>query len=313
MKPIVTLTLNPAIDVACDADVVRPTQKTRTYHEQMEPGGGGINVARALCGFAAPVKAIYLAGGASGRVLDAMVAERGIAREAVWAKGDTRISLNVRERGSGLEYRFVPEGPEISEFEWRDVLARVKSTDCDYFIASGSLPRGVPDDFYPRVIDLIAARGARFLLDTSGAELKSALRAGVFLIKPSLAELEELVGQKLENRKAIAAAAISLIENGRTRLAAVTLGQGGSILAGRHGAFFLPAVDVQVRSTVGAGDSFLAGMAYGLASANDDLAAFRMAVAAGAAAVQSPGADLCKTADVDILLKRVGEPQRIEW
>lgn len=313
MKPIVTLTLNPAIDVACDADVVRPTQKTRTFNEQMEPGGGGINVARALCGFAAPVKAIYLAGGAPGRMLDAMVADRGILRDTVWAKGDTRISLNVRERDSGLEYRFVPEGPEISETEWREVLGRVAGTDCDYFIASGSLPRGVPNDFYPRVIDLIEAKGARFLLDTSGPELKTALKAGVFLIKPSLAELEELVGAKLPGKQAIAAAAASLIERGKTKLAAVTLGQGGSILAGRDGAFFLPAVDIDVRSTVGAGDSFLAGMAYGLAAGNDDLTAFRMGAAAGAAAVQSPGTDLCKTADVDVLLKRVGEPQRIEW
>ena len=313
MKPIVTLTLNPAIDVACDADHVAPTHKTRTYNEKIEPGGGGINVARALCGFAAPVKAIYIAGGAPGRVLDAMVAERGIERDPVWVKGDTRISLNVRERDSGLEYRFVPEGPDIGESEWRAVLDRVAATDCDYFVASGSLPPGVPDDFYHRVIDIVHAKGTRFMLDTSGAELRAALKSGVFLIKPSLVELEELVGEELKGKDRIASAASDLVRRGQTRLVAVTLGHRGSILADEQGATFLPAVDVEVRSAVGAGDSFLAGMAYGLAAGNDAPKAFRMGVAAGAAAIQSLGTDLCKTADVDALLQQVGEPEPIRF
>ena len=313
MKPIVTLTLNPAIDVACEADQVLPTQKTRTFNVMIEPGGGGINVARALCGFAAPVKAIYVAGGASGRVLDAMVAERGIQREPIWVKGETRISLNVRERESGLEFRFVPEGPEISESEWRQVLERVDATGCDYFVASGSLPPGVPDDFYPRVIDIITAKGGRFMLDTSGAELRAALKSGVFLIKPSLSELEDLVGHALEGKERIAAAAAELVRRGQARLVAVTLGKAGSILVGEGGASFLPSVAVEVRSAVGAGDSFLAGMAYGLASGKDQATAFRMGVAAGAAAVQSPGTDLCKTADVDFLLEQVGEPEPLAF
>lgn len=311
MKPIVTLTLNPAIDVACDAEEVRHTQKTRTYNERIEPGGGGINVARALCGFAAPVRAIYVAGGAPGQVLDAMVADHGIERDAIWVEGETRISLNVREQRSGLEYRFVPEGPELADKDWRQVLDRVAATDCDYFVASGSLPPGVPDQFYALLIDIVSAKRARFFLDTSGAELSLALAAGVFLIKPSQNELEELVGRPLRGKDEIAAQANALIAAGRAKLIAVTLGQDGSILAGERGAFYLPAVEVDVRSAVGAGDSFLAGMAFGLASGNDEMTAFRMGVAAGAAAVQSPGTDLCKTADVDRLIERVGTPQPI--
>lgn len=311
MKPIVTLTLNPAIDVACEADEVRHTQKIRTFNDQIEPGGGGVNVARALCGFAAPVRAIYLAGGAPGRLLDSMVVDRGIDRETVWIEGETRISLNVRERGTGLEYRFIPEGPEVSEVEWRQALDAVAGTDCDYFVASGSLPPGVPDDFYKHLVELIDAKGAKFLLDTSGRELGAALEAGVFLIKPSLVELEELVGEELKGRDRIAAAARKLVASGKARLVAVTLGKNGSILAGEGHAWFLPAVDVQVRSAVGAGDSFLAGMAFGLAAGNEITTAFRMGVAAGAAAVQSPGTDLCKTADVSSLMDQVGEPKEI--
>ena len=311
MKPIVTLTLNPAIDVACEADEVRHTQKTRTFNEHIEPGGGGINVARALCGFSAPARAIYLAGGVPGRVLDGLVADRCIERDAIWVKGDTRISLNVRERDSGHEYRFVPEGAEVSEDEWRMVLDRVAAIDCDYFVASGSLPPGVPENFYARIAGLLADMGTRFMLDTSGAELRSALAAGIYLIKPSQGELEELVGRKLGSREKIAAAGADIVGRGQAKLVAITLGHNGSILVSGQGAFFLPAVNVEVRSAVGAGDSFLAGMTYGLASGQDEATAFRMGAAAGAAAVQSPGTELCKTADVDLLLARVGEPEAI--
>jgi len=311
MKPIATLTLNPAIDVACDAEEVRHTQKTRTFNETLEPGGGGINVARALCGFNAPVRAIYLAGGVSGQVLDGMIAQRGIEREAIWIKGETRISLNVREHRSGAEFRFVPEGPEVSEAEWRQVLDRIEAMDFDYFVASGSLPPGVPSQFYADIVALIEAKGARFLLDTSGDELRAALAAGVYLVKPSSGELEQFAGRKLPGRAALASAAAEIVAAGQAELVAVTLGSKGSILVGKTGARYLPAVDVEVRSAVGAGDSFLAGMTYGLAAGHDTLTAYRMAVAAGAAAVQSPGTDLCKTADVDVLLARVGEPALI--
>lgn len=313
MKPIVTFTLNPAIDVTCEADEVRHTQKIRTFNEKIEPGGGGINVARALCGFAAPVRAIYLVGGAPGQILDAMLAERGIARDAIRVKGETRISLNVRERDSGREYRFVPEGPTVSEEEWRQALDCIATVDCDYFVASGSLPPGVPDDFYRHLIELIDTKGARFMLDTSGRELGAALEAGVYLIKPSLGELEELIGRPLRGKHQIARAAAELVRGGRAKLVAVTLGQAGSILASGEGAWFLPAVDVPVRSAVGAGDSFLAGMAFGLAAGKGLTTAFRMGAAAGAAAVQSPGTDLCKTADVDLLMERVGQPEPIKF
>jgi 6-phosphofructokinase 2 len=311
VKAITTLTLNPAIDVACDADEVRHTQKTRTFNETLEPGGGGINVARALCGFQAPVRAIYLAGGASGRVLDGMIADRGIAREAIWIQGETRISLNVRERASGSEFRFVPEGPDVRESEWRQVLDRVESADFDYLVASGSLPPGVPTQFYAQVAGLAKAKGARFVLDTSGDELAAALAAGVFLVKPSSGELEQFAGRRLAGQAELAEAAGEVVSAGRAELVAVTLGRDGSILVGRDGAFYLPAIDVEVNSAVGAGDSFLAGLTYGLAAGHEPLEAFRMAVAAGACAVQSPGTDLCKTADVDVLLKRVVRPKLV--
>jgi 6-phosphofructokinase 2 len=306
MRTIATLTLNPAIDISSEADNVHPTQKTRIFGERIEPGGGGVNVARALTAFEAPVRAIYLAGGSTGRALDHMLDVRGIARTCIPIAGETRMSLTVFDRSADAEYRFVPEGPLVDESEWRACLAEAKQCGCDYLIASGSLPRGVPDDFYALLGSVLAGSGVRFVLDTSGAELKAALeRGGLFLIKPSHGELAELAGRRLDSIEEVRDFAARIVEAGQVDHVAVTMGAEGALLASADGSHFLPAVEVEARSAVGAGDSFLAAMTYGFASGLDATEAFRLGMAAGAAAVQAPGLELCSAEDVRALLERV--------
>ena len=152
MKTIVTLTLNPAIDGSCDAPRVRPTRKIRTTNTRYDPGGGGINVARVVKRFGGNVRAIYLAGGATGGVLDGLLDRDSIVRTRIDIAGHTRISQAVHELETGLEYRFVPDGPEVSESEWQACLAAMDGLDCNYLVLSGSLPRGVPVDFYARIV-----------------------------------------------------------------------------------------------------------------------------------------------------------------
>ena len=306
MRTIATLTLNPAIDISSEADNVQPTQKTRIFGERIEPGGGGVNVARALTAFEAPVRAIYLAGGSTGRALDDMLEVRGIARTCIPIAGDTRMSLTVFDRSADAEYRFVPEGPRVREPEWQACLAEAKRCGCDYLIASGSLPRGVPDHFYARLGAVLAESGARFVLDTSGAELKAALeQGGVFLVKPSHCELAELAGRRLDTMEGVRDVAARIVEAGQAENVAVTMGAKGGLLVTADGSHFLPAVEVEARSAVGAGDSFLAAMTYGFASGLEAKEAFRLGVAAGAAAVQAPGIELCSAEDVKRLLERV--------
>ena len=306
MTKIATLTLNPAIDISSEADNVQPTQKTRIFGERIEPGGGGINVARALAGFGQPVHAIYLAGGPTGRALDHMLDIRCIERTWIEIEGETRLSLTVHDRQSGLEYRFIPEGPEVAENEWRECLAKAAAADCDYLVASGSLPRGVPDDFYAQLGSALHAKGVRFVLDTSGNELKSALeRGGLFLVKPSWGELGQFAGHDLATMDDIRSAAHEVVHHRQAEHVAVTMGEKGALLVNRDGSWFLPAVSVEVRSAVGAGDSFLAAMTFGFASGLSATEAFRRGVAAGAAAVEAPGQELCKRSDVDRLLEHV--------
>ena len=185
MKPIVTLTLNPTIDGSASAEVIAPLRKIRTSDERYHPGGGGINVARVVAELGGEALAIYLAGGATGAILDDLLRDVGVACRCIPIAGYTRIAHTVFERSSGQEYRFVPEGPEVSEAEWEECLSELAALDFDYVVISGSLPRGLPDTAYVRVVDIAAAKKARVVLDTSGKALKATLDKGAFLVKPN--------------------------------------------------------------------------------------------------------------------------------
>ena len=299
---IVTLTLNPAIDISSEADVVRHTHKTRTYNEAIEPGGGGINVARVLHRLGADVRAMFLGGGMTGKVLDELMGRAGIDRQMISIAGDSRISLTVVETSTGHEFRFVPRGPDVNAAEGVSVLDEARSIDCDYFVASGSLPPGIAEDFYAKIGAVISARGARFVLDTSGAALQLALEAGgIFLVKPSRGEFESLAGRGL-NKNELAEEAQRLVASSKVENIAITLGRDGAILATRSGTLTSRAIPVEACSAVGAGDSFLAGMVYGFSLGCPAEQAFRAGLAAGAAAVLSCGSELAKPEDLSRLV-----------
>lgn len=305
MKRIVTLTLNPAIDGAAEAEEVRPIRKVRTWGERYDPGGGGINVARVVQELGGEAFAIYLSGGTTGPVLDGLVIAAGIEARRIAIAGHTRISHTVHERSSGLEFRFVPEGPAVAWEEWQACLAAMEGIDCDYLVASGSLPRGVPADFYVAVAEIAARRGAKLVLDTSGEALRKATARGVYLIKPSLGELEDLIGRKLPNPADQERAVHRLIESGAAEIVALTLGRDGALLATRNGLRRLAGVKVKPKSAVGAGDSFLAAMTLGLAQGRTAEHAFALAVAAGTAAVLTMGTELCRREDVERIYEEI--------
>lgn len=302
MKPIVTLTLNPAIDGACEADEVRPTRKIRTKGDAYHPGGGGINVARVITELGGSATAVYLAGGATGDVLDELMDAAGLASRRVPIAGHTRISLTVFEQSSGQEYRFVPEGPEVSPGEWLACLETIDTLDFDWLVISGSGPRGLPPDCFVTLTERARDRGARVVLDSSGPALAASIEAGgLALIKPSVGELRALTGLKLEDRDEIAEVAREIVESGRSDLVAVTMGHEGALLASREENFFREAPDVPVRSATGAGDSFVGAMTLALAEGKGARTAFLIGMAAGSASVMHPGTELCRREDVERL------------
>lgn len=292
------IALNPTIDISSEVPRVVPTRKMRTTNQRAHPGGGGVNVARVIAMLGGRPQLLVLPGGATGRLLTEMLSELPIDLAAVPIAQQTRAAFMVFEQESGQEYRFVPDGPEIAPAELAAAMEEVRAFEGDFVIASGSLPRGAPIDIYAEMAGIAAARGQKFVLDTSGAALVATLeRARVFLVKPSLSELETVAGGKLDEA-GIAATAKRIVDEGRAEHVAVTLGRDGALLAGRGGAIRLPAIDVPVRSAVGAGDSFVGALVWALSEGRPVEEAFRFGMAAGAAAAITPGTELCRRDDV---------------
>ena len=297
---VLTVTPNPSIDVAAVTERITPEHKLRCSGLHRDPGGGGINVARVLKRLQADCLALFPAGGALGRMLQQRLDEESVPAVALEIAGETRESFTVLERMSGREYRFVLSGPRLAPEEWQACLDRVESL-VDAFgwvVASGSLPEGVPEDFYARLAHIVRQRGRRIAVDASGPALAAALEEGVDLVKPNLRELRELTGEALENEGEWAQAAEALVQAGKARIVALSLGASGAMLVVKGEVVRAPALEVAIAGTVGAGDSFLAATVWCLASGRSLEDVLRHGVAAGTAALLMPGTSLAHHEDI---------------
>lgn len=300
MTDIVTLTMNPALDISTTTDRVLATDKVRCGVPRRDPGGGGINVARVLTALGEPATAVFPSGGHSGRALEDLVASEGVRARTVTIRRSTRESFTVNEDRTGLQYRFVLPGPDLAAMEVDACLHALVSTaqGAAFVVASGSLPPGVPVDFFQTVADVVSGVGARLVVDTSGPPLR-ALRHGVYLLKPSIRELRDYIGHDLRSVDDQVAAARAIVDRGVCSVVVVSLGADGALHVTEEGAEHTPALHVPIVSGIGAGDSMVAGIVFGLTRGWELHDAVRYGVAAGAAAIGSPGTGLCDRAEVD--------------
>lgn len=300
---ILTVTMNPALDVSTSTDKVTDTHKLRCAAAHYHPGGGGINVARVLQRLGSDCLALYPAGGMNGQRLRQLLDQEQVSSHCLAITGETRESFHVHETASGRDFRFVLPGPALNPTEWQaclDVVSTLVPAP-SWLVASGSLPPGVPVDFHAQLARLARARGSRVVLDSSGPALAAALLEGVYLIKPSLRELRELTGLPLETDTQRLAAARAIITAGQAQIVALSLGEEGALLVSAEQALRAGAVPVEVASTIGAGDSFVGGLVWALSRQTDLAQAFRYAMGAAAAALLSAGTALCQPADVERL------------
>lgn len=304
MADIITLTINPAIDTSTAVGRVTPDHKLRCGPTRRDPGGGGINVARVARRFGADVVALYPTGGVLGQLLRRLTDREDIRSLSIPIAEETREDFTVSETETGQQYRFVLPGPRLSEAEWRACLDAFVSFEGQphFVVASGSLPPGVPEDFYGRIAKAANQAGTKMVVDSSGAALKAVAKAGVYLLKPSLRELTEMVDRALGNESDWVAASRKLVTDGCAEVVALTLGDKGALLVTSDQALRAPAIPIKPVSTVGAGDSFLGAMIWSLCSGHGLQDAFRYGVAAGSAALLTPGTDLCRREDVERLL-----------
>ncbi len=311
MPALITLTLNPALDLATTTDHVAPTHKLRCGPVQRFAGGGGINVARVLHRLGADVCAWALAGGAAGTQVRQLLAAEGVPTLLQPISGDTRENFSVVETTTSQEFRFVLPGPTLQASEWQaclDALA-THTPPPRWLIASGSLPPGTPDDFYAQLARAASGRGVRVAVDTSGPPLAAALQAGVALVKPSLRELRDVMQKPLEHAADWCTAAQSLVRSGAAATVALSVGEQGAVLATREGVWQAPALNVPATTgTTGAGDCFLAALVWALDRGDAPAEALRWGVAAGAAALLHPGTTLAQADDMQRLVHSVPAP-----
>ena len=307
MVEVVTLTPNPAIDLSTSVARMVPSRKLRCAAQQRDPGGGGINVARVVKRFGGDVEAIYPAGGFTGQLLRSLLDREHIPSRVVEAVAETREDFSVTETETGNQFRFVLPGLALAEGEWRGLLEILGGTNPapKIVVGSGSLPPGVPHDFYAQAAAVAKRIGAKFFLDTSGDQLVAALDHGVTLIKPNLREMQELAGRPLVNEQDWVAAARQPIDAGKVEIVALSLGHLGALLVTKDKALRSPALPVDQVSTVGAGDSFLGAIAFSLAQGRPIEDAFRLALASGSASLTMHGTELCRPADVERLCAEV--------
>ncbi|WP_341835652.1 1-phosphofructokinase family hexose kinase [Chitinophaga pollutisoli] len=301
MHPVITITLNPAIDISTSVEALQPDKKLRCAEPEFAPGGGGINVARVLHRFGGDVLPVYLAGGATGKKLTALLAAEGLATSPVEISGETRENMHVSDNSNGRQYRFVLPGPAISFAENLALLEHLSHVmeGAQYVVISGNLPKGVNPEFMDKLVSMAHIYGCRLVADLSGDGLRQATMAGVFLIKPNLGELASLAEKEVLSESEAIASARRIVSAGGASVVAISMGATGALLVTAELEERILAPVTRPVSTVGAGDSMVAGIVWALMKGDTMSAAVRFGVACGTAATLSEGTGLCQKQDAE--------------
>jgi len=305
MKTIVACTMNPAIDKSSSVAHVVAERKLYCSPPRFEPGGGGVNVCRAVKKLGGESLLLYPSGGLTGKRLQEILHEECLVHRPIPIEGMIRESLVVLEESSGLQYRFGMPGPKIQKKEWEQFLDELAAIEPppDYLVASGSLPPGVPADFYARVARIGKAKGAKVFIDVSGEALEEALDEGVYLIKPNIREFRKLAGEDIRDESQIKSEAQRMVKSGRCEVLVISLGAAGALVVSESFVEHILPPTVPIVSKVGAGDSMVAGIVLSLARGRPLRESILFGVAAGTAAVMTPGTELCRREDAERLFE----------
>ncbi|ULQ55592.1 1-phosphofructokinase family hexose kinase [Flavihumibacter rivuli] len=300
---ILTITPNPAVDKSTSTEQLIPEKKLRCTEMVVEAGGGGINVSKALQELGAPTLALFTSGGLNGQQLEKAVARESVEYLTIPIAGETRENLVVLERNSNNQFRFVLPGPTMPAGLVQDFIDRIESlpTPPAVIVGSGSLPPGCDEGFYAALAEYAASRDIPCIIDCSGVPLLKAAQKGVFLLKPNLNELAQLAGKEKLETIEVAEAARKLLAGNKCKMVVVSMGAQGAMVITKEGHLQIPAPTVKKQSTVGAGDSMVAGMAYQLWKGADPFTMARFGIACGTAATMNPGTQLFNKYDVERL------------
>ncbi len=292
LPPIVSLSLNPAIDLTYEINDLQHDQKTRATASHYDPGGTGINVGRALEKLNVHSYTCCITAGKMGEFLHSMLNLELNNVSTLQVNGETRINTTLIQKSPQFQYEINAAGPSVTP-EQLDKIINQFLTLCQQGIGilTGSLPPGTPDSTYKNINLALQKQGGRCIIDAPVAVMKEALLSKPFLIKPNQHELEILTNKKLNNIEQIANEARSLVEQG-CQYVCVSLAEKGALLVGTKNSYYCNSPKIKVRSTVGAGDSIVAGLAYAFTQKQSPEQALKFAVACGAGTAMQAGTQL---------------------
>jgi len=305
MSTILTITFSPCVDKSFSIPELIPEKKLRTSIPKTEPGGGGINVARVLARLGTNAIALYPSGGYTGQALDELIAKEHIPAIPVKTRNETRENVIVLETSTNKQFRFTMPATSLSEKEIERLLESIEHVKkLDFIVVSGSLPAGIAPNIFSRIA-IVGKKKAKLVVDTSGEGLKYAVDQGVYLIKPNISELAYLAGKEYLHTNEIVHHAKSIIKTKNCEIIVVSLNAAGAVLITKNATIAVTPPAVKVKSTVGAGDSMVAGMVFALSRGDDIETASQYGVACGTAATLNAGTELCHKKDVEALFNQI--------
>ena len=310
MTSIVTLTLSPCIDKSASVSSLVPEKKLRCSAVKLEPGGGGINVVRALKRLGTNGTAIFPCGGYTGKFFNHLIKQENIATISINTVNETRENIIIVDESTGYQYRFGMPAKALSEGEWKQCAGALKKmNDVKFIVVSGSFPPDPPSNVFSGLKKIAEQKNAKLIVDTSGNALKEAASQEVYLIKPNLGELCALAGVERVNIDRVESIARSVIQKYKCTVIVVSLGKDGALLVTQDESHRVIPPNVKVRSTVGAGDCMVAGIVYSLANGRGMQQALQYGVACGTAATMNSGTELCHKEDADALYSQIRRGQ----
>ncbi len=303
---IYTVTLNPALDKTAVVENLTLDRVNRISELRVDPGGKGINVSKVIHELGGQTVAYALLAGNTGRTIKRMLDEQGIECEVFEVPGETRANLKIKDPVKHENTDINEPGPEVTDEHLRQMLGilMARVTESDIVVLSGSLPRGARSDTYRTWVSSLKAMGVTVYLDADGEKLVEGIKAAPDLIKPNEIELGDMLGRTLDTDAKVAEAARELIDKGLERVM-VSMGGAGAVYVTREAAYKASPVKVPVGSTVGAGDSVVAALAYAQSEGMGLADTLRLAMATGAANVMQSGTQAAPRDLVDSLVERV--------
>jgi 6-phosphofructokinase 2 len=302
---IYTITANPALDRTLWVEKIQPDDSNRIEREERYAGGKGVDVTKVLTTLGVSNKALGFIGGFAGEELEGKLLNEGIISDFIRISGETRTNIIVNDMSTGTQTVFSARGPEINPHALMQLIHKVESLGRpEGVVISGSLPPGVHPEIYRKIIEMAKSRGAKVILDTDGDALRVGIQGCPEVIKPNVHELSRLVGKELKGMDEIVSAAQRVREQG-TEIILVSMGARGILLVAEKEQYLASPPKVEVKNTIGAGDSAVAGFVYGLVEGKSLKEALTYAVAAGTATTLRPGTALCQRDDFLKLVPRI--------